>query len=251
MIADDANVSDAPGDAWNASIETQAGREGVIADDTGPDAADQPQTGVAVAAEAESDDEYERIPARKEKAQRTGSPPRPPQVTRPPRDEKVSHDAVPADGVEGETEAGHQAKGEDQHPTAEVTDDDWLRSRTNRLLDLVDPDDLAAVPAPRTPKEVRQDTASDRDDPHSSGEMTHDVTEDKTVVEEVATDNAVEAISKTSRLFVRNLPFSATEEEIRGAFEEHGTLQEVSGSLCEFSLSSLIQTFAGGKGDML
>ena len=37
----------------------------------------------------------------------------------------------------------------------------------------------------------------------------------------------VAAIAQTGRLFVRNLPYSATEEDLRAAFEVHGDLEEV------------------------
>lgn len=210
----------------------KAGREGVIADSTGLDVADHIQTGVAVVPGAESDDEYDENPSRREKSRRTGSPTRTPQVAQPPRDGPASRDVVMIDSSGGANEANDQAKGEDQPLPAEATDDDWLRSRTNRLLDLVDPEDLAAGPAPRTSGEPPTDVARDGDDPHSSGEMTHDVAADAPMADEVATDNTVDAIYKTSRLFVRNLPFGITEDDMRDAFGKYGALEEVSDVSC-------------------
>ncbi|KAJ6442958.1 multiple RNA-binding domain-containing protein 1 [Purpureocillium lavendulum] len=209
----------------------KSGREGVIADDTTLDAAGgYPQAGSTVVPDGESDDEYEQIPARKEKSRRTVSPTRAHRVAHPPppRDDKAP-DPVLADDAQEAAEPAEQVKGGGEAAATEATDDDWLRSRTNRLLDLVDPDDLAAQQAPGAEEEPpERDTDERRDRSHSSDEVTHDVAEDATAVEELATgDSAVEAISKTSRLFVRNLPFSATEDDIRDEFEKFGSLQEV------------------------
>jgi multiple RNA-binding domain-containing protein 1 len=44
---------------------------------------------------------------------------------------------------------------------------------------------------------------------------------------ELAKDDSLEAIRRTSRLFVRNLPYSATQEDLREAFERFGTIEEV------------------------
>lgn len=203
----------------------KTGREGVIADDTTLDAAGAyPEAGSTVVPEGESDDEYEQIPARKEKSRRTDSPTRAVHVAHPPppRDDKAP-DPGPADDTREAAEAAEQVKGGDEAPATEATDDDWLRSRTNRLLDLVDPDDLPAQQAPGPEERPPQQETE-----NSSEEVTHDEVEDATTGEEMTTgDAAVDAISKTSRLFVRNLPFSVTEEDIRDAFEEFGSLQEV------------------------
>ena len=123
-------------------------------------------------------------------------------------------------------------------PAAAATDDDWLRSRTNRLLDLVDPEDLEAGQAsqggqpssqaigPAEPAE--QDTRNDRDSLHSSGEVTHDRSEDAVATSQgPAHEDAASTIARTSRIFVRNLPYSATEDDLRETFEKFGALQEV------------------------
>ncbi|UNI23520.1 Multiple RNA-binding domain-containing protein 1 [Purpureocillium takamizusanense] len=204
----------------------KSGREGVIADDTTFDAAEgYPEAGSTVVPEGESDDEYEQIPTRKEKSRRIDSPTRAVHVAHspPPREDKAP-DPAQADDAQETTGAAEQVRGDGVVPATEATDDDWLRLRTNRLLDLVDPGDLPAqqVPGPDEKPPQQQDTEN------SSDEVTHDEVEGVTMGEEMATgDAAVEAISKTSRLFVRNLPFSVTEEDIRDAFERFGSLQEV------------------------
>ncbi|KAF4125145.1 multiple RNA-binding domain-containing protein 1 [Geosmithia morbida] len=125
-------------------------------------------------------------------------------------------------------------------PAPAATDDDWLRSRTNRLLDLMDPDDIVPQPA-----SGNADAQTSQPPPRSGGDG--ESSEDKVGRETVDTsgDNApgainqgaqlgeptghttVDAIRQTSRLFVRNLPFGATEDEIRESFGKFGTIEEV------------------------
>lgn len=210
----------------------KAGREGVITDEPHLDSAGSHfETGEAAVPEAESDDEYEKIPTRNEKSRRIGSPTNHDRMAHPgPQRDGKTHDAVPA------ADAVDPATDDNKAPAPDATDDDWLRSRTSRLLDLVDPDDITADATPR-PEDgsAKRDTENGRDSAHSSDEMTHDVAEDAAATNEVARDDAVDAISRTSRLFVRNLPYSATEEDLRDTFEKFGTLQEVRGDPPKFS----------------
>lgn len=110
-----------------------------------------------------------------------------------------------------------------------ATDDDWLRSRTNRLLDLVDPDDpnfasrsaravdespqIPVTTGPRTEEGPRiQDTTVDLPErPAEPGDG----------------DTAETLIQKTARLFVRNLPYTATDDSLRTRFEKFGAVEEV------------------------
>ncbi|OAQ66900.1 multiple RNA-binding domain-containing protein 1 [Pochonia chlamydosporia 170] len=211
----------------------RSGREGAIADDSNAPAGTDHMLGsgdVAVPDE-ESDDEYEQIPSRKEKSRRIEPhQAKSDQVAQQPplRDEKIHHDDTPQDTGEIKAEQiDSDMTGQNPEPTG-ATDDDWLRSRTNRLLDLVDPDDLDSGAAPSPVDDTtKQDTEDDRLSLHSSDGVTPDTTAPVATSSETATEGAVDAISRTSRLFVRNLPYSATEEDLREAFDEFGTLQEV------------------------
>ncbi|KAJ3475358.1 hypothetical protein NLG97_g9488 [Lecanicillium saksenae] len=111
-----------------------------------------------------------------------------------------------------------------------ATDDDWLRSRTNRLLDLVDPDDISHVaPMEKTDCDnsaAPQEVGNDKEAPHSEEDGTHDG-QDLLPPQGQDKDSAAEAISRTSRLFVRNLPYSATEDDLREEFEKFGGVDEV------------------------
>ncbi|KYK54672.1 putative MRD1 [Drechmeria coniospora] len=217
----------------------KARREGVV--DADESTIETPGTGAMIVPEGESDDEYDHIPASKKTSK--SARPLASQKRRdndeahqaPPRDMKA-HDASPADDAGRAPEPPEPPERPEQATdnkslAADATDDDWLRSRTSRLLDLVDPDDLMTDTAPRPQQgSVEQDTGNDRGTSHSSDELMRDVAHDAaaaSAVEEIATDDAVEAISKTSRLFVRNLAYSTTEGDIRDAFEKFGHLQEV------------------------
>ncbi|KAH6643196.1 hypothetical protein C7974DRAFT_119352 [Boeremia exigua] len=108
----------------------------------------------------------------------------------------------------------------DQPPT---TDDDWLRSRTNRLLDLVEDDDVPVAPASAPTKPA----AEKRDSPVAP---THQPDVPTQPVVEPATDSAPseeDKIRETGRLYLRNLHFDVTEEDIRNQFSQFGSLDEI------------------------
>lgn len=212
----------------------KAGREAPIADvpmvtDEGAASSGMPEV---VVPEEESDEEYEQIPTRKEKQRRIDPP------------EKKAHSTTeqtvrlngPIEILEPAAQAtadSTESKSIDQSRAApDATDDDWLRSRTNRLLDLVDPDDLptSAIPGSAgNPDETRAETdGNDGEIAHTSEQSPEDVAMEH-VSQEPKGDDAVEAIRRTSRLFVRNLPYGATEDDLREFFERFGTIQEVRG----------------------
>lgn len=169
-----------------------------------------------VPADAESDDEYETIPAKKPKhrdeaveeapaAQVLAPPP----VVDPPQtiDQDMPDAKAPAD----------------------ATDDDWLRSRTNRLLDLVDPDDQSALPPPLVQPSRAPAVTSDPS-PLEEAELEPNPSEasGEPAVEKTDEEIATEQVLRTGRLFVRNLPFKATEAELAKHFKKYGETEEVS-----------------------
>ncbi|CAK7227263.1 Multiple RNA-binding domain-containing protein 1 [Sporothrix bragantina] len=137
---------------------------------------------------------------------------------------------------------------------ASATDDDWLRSRTNRLLDLMDPSELpplqqvvtvpvavAPAAAPARPEATKEDEEMpDVDKENAKEEEEHDnyehpirppapvaVTPAAPAAPPAAPLSPEEQIRKTSRLFVRNLPYDANETQIQKYFAAFGTVQEV------------------------
>jgi multiple RNA-binding domain-containing protein 1 len=160
--------------------------------------------------EGESDGEYETVP----KKSRRKSPPKIP----------VAPDLAPVH-IEEPIVPEESAIG----PTAvNATDDDWLRSRTNRLLDLMEPEDLVGGrPADSTSQNIEQvaETNVSVDPPVNLDDMSPE--EPLEAVDEEIPDATVEAIKTNGRLFVRNLPYSASEDDLRKHFEPFGLLDEV------------------------
>lgn len=117
-------------------------------------------------------------------------------------------------------------------PPAGASDMDWMRSRTSRLLGLVDDDEdenistmrprslSPAVPAEETEHEPAIVKEEKETEPvpaiTAAGIQPEDVTAD------------VVAIQASGRLFLRNLAYTVTEEELRACFAPFGTLEEVS-----------------------
>lgn len=102
-----------------------------------------------------------------------------------------------------------------------VSDADWLRSRTNRVLDLVedDVDPKAAVPPVKPVAQTR-----------AAPEVTEERPEPAQAVETPAVDAALseeDKVRETGRLYLRNLHFEVAEHEIRDHFSKYGSLEEV------------------------
>jgi len=159
--------------------------------------------------EGESDGEYETVPQKSRKKS-------PPKVVAP----------TPASIAAEQPVAPEDPTIDPIAPNA--TDDDWLRSRTNRLLDLMRPEDIVAGrtagSSSRNVEPVAEASAS-VDQPVGS----NDEPAEGTFVEEGEEnpDPTIEAIKSNGRLFVRNLPYSASEDDLRRHFEPFGPLEEV------------------------
>ncbi|KAI9744478.1 MAG: Multiple RNA-binding domain-containing protein 1 [Claussenomyces sp. TS43310] len=171
--------------------------------------------------ENESDEEYEPIPTKSQKG-----PQAPVSV--------VSVAAAPSQQaiiVPDELEPAADAANSAEPVGIGATDDDWLRSRTSRLLDLVDPDD----PTPMQSSEQTAATliATSKDIvavvPDSEPQVEADPTKEISIEEDPADtmDATIEAIKTNGRLFARNLPYTATEQELRDHFAVYGALDEV------------------------
>lgn len=110
---------------------------------------------------------------------------------------------------------------EADEPAKPMTDADWLRSKTTRLLELADDvDDRLNIK--ETP--VSQDTQVmevEQVQQTATGEEEPQVSEK---------DAAIEKISNYGRLFLRNLAYTTTEEDLRPVFAAFGPLKDVSKS---------------------
>lgn len=171
--------------------------------------------------EAESDDEYQTV---QKKAKRT----------EPVRAAETSDITVPATQSSGdnvpEDQQVNEYDGEQQVETQPLSDADWLRSRTSRKLGLVDDDDddeeLTHRPKPSEKEDVsaseedQQEADVDIQAPAASLPAAGNKTENQ-----VSSD--IESIRHTGRLFLRNLSYDISEDDLRGHFDSFGILQEV------------------------
>jgi multiple RNA-binding domain-containing protein 1 len=170
-----------------------------------------------VVTEGESDDEYQVLAKTPKTTQRKPS---------------VEADSAPTKKAkqpkkEKENNAGNEEL--EQLPDAPipeqgpVSDADWLRSRTNRVLDLVEDDEEA--PRPDLELKIAEDDIVE----NARAAMEQPGTSDKEDEAEAgATPSEEDKIRQTGRLFLRNLHYDVTEDDLRVHFSTYGSLEEVS-----------------------
>lgn len=113
-----------------------------------------------------------------------------------------------------------EAEAADQTPGLSSTDNDWLRGRTSRVLDLVDPDDI------RVQQDDAPDKALSKESEPASGLS---LPRDQETSPAETTAPAPREVSN-ARLFLRNLAFSITQDDLEQRFKQYGKIQEVSNS---------------------
>jgi multiple RNA-binding domain-containing protein 1 len=181
----------------------------------GVDGDTSPEEGaeVNVNMEEESEGEYQTI-SKKSKTKREGK-------LSIPQSEPVAKLPPPVENVTGPGE-------EPDGPREGQTDADWLRSKTSRLLGLVDEEEEERhLPVS---KPIDEDTGSE-----TSEKFTTNATIEKTNPEDVEHNEESEtpvnadeeAIRKSCRLFLRNLPYTITEDDVNEHFAGIGNLEEV------------------------
>ncbi|KAF7515218.1 hypothetical protein G7054_g14686 [Neopestalotiopsis clavispora] len=190
-----------------------------------------------VVPEGESDDEYEEVPSRQAKS----SSQKASQVVVPleagdsgkQTQNNVANTVNNASKSESDGMDVDQPSVDQAPPTAVVADDDdWLRSRTNRLLDLVNDDEEMPVAPPVVSASSNTPVVPPASNEDTATQVVDSVMEEAVV--DPASDNeksgklsAVDTVHKTARIFVRNLPYSATEEELHEYFGKFGELEEI------------------------
>ncbi|KAL2137917.1 hypothetical protein VTI28DRAFT_7843 [Corynascus sepedonium] len=175
----------------------------------------------AVFEAGESDDEYEDIPSLNPNGPAQGASAR------------VETVATSVPDGESPTPATKDVPAREvPQVSADATDDDWLRSRTNRLLDLVDPDDpgFAARAASSVVATTTPQTSESKEPKHTGTTADVDGQDEQNQSASVATEDAEDVtkqVEKTRRLFLRNLSYTVTEDDIREHFSKFGALEEV------------------------
>lgn len=181
---------------------------------------------------AGSDEEYEPVPKKLKHEQGTEGKPQVLEPRKreagPPRSEYAAENA--SIGTEADTQ-------ELSDPLPAASDADWLRSRTSRLLGLVDDDDALDRAAPPKQEEVRQNVnQAVVEDTESSGsvdegiQMNHEANGPSETAMVSPSAEVEDRKLGNGRLFVRNLTYTTTEEELRQHFAAgaYGTVEEVS-----------------------
>ncbi|KAF3480690.1 multiple RNA-binding domain-containing protein 1 [Arthroderma uncinatum] len=134
----------------------------------------------------------------------------------PAMEPQVSNIEVTDNGTSGETL---------ENSTAPQNDDDWLRSKTSRLLGLLDEDDeMTTQTQSAKPLEATVDHAPVH--PVRTTNTQAAVEEETEHVPEPAPDANVESIRLTGRLFIRNLPYNASEDDLNATFSRFGKIEE-------------------------
>ncbi|KAJ9247378.1 hypothetical protein DTO207G8_8158 [Paecilomyces variotii] len=157
-----------------------------------------------------------------------------------PVQEHVQHAVVsePVSNRTADGEADEDMADDVPAETEPKSDADWLRSKTSRLLGLLDEEEQAehdtAVPSSRF--EPVEDDDDDDDGPQSGGVALDNTTPIPTADADADADVAakqeendanIELINNSARLFVRNLPYDATEADLDPIFSPFGKTEEI------------------------
>ena len=179
---------------------------------------------------AESDEEYEPVPKKMKNERGIEGKTQPLDSLKMEADRPLSEHAL------GNISKGIDANIQElSHALPAASDADWLRSRTSRLLGLVDDDETLDREASPKQDEAHQATqtvvesAKSPDNTDEGIQMTHEASE---VSETAMASPSAEVEGRelgNGRLFVRNLTYTITEEELRQHFAAgaYGTIEEV------------------------
>ncbi|KAF2820438.1 RNA-binding domain-containing protein [Ophiobolus disseminans] len=164
-------------------------------------------------------------------------------ITKKPKTAETANPATDNAPVEAEhaisgiqdkpTQTGSEIDGVEEEAPADsgpVSDVDWLRSRTNRVLDLVEDDDPPPPDIPSRKLEVKQAASpatAERPAPVEAIEQSAESEQLTAQGSEVPNSSEVEKIRDTGRLYLRNLHFEVKEDDIREHFSKYGSLEEV------------------------
>ena len=181
----------------------------------------------------QSDQEYEHVPKKRKRSQ--DSEPRPKGIPEhsvetaiAPVVEHGPPGIISAD-VEGDEAMSHVPESQ----AAPTSDADWLRTRTSRLLGLVD-DDHDTTPSTNAQMDI--DDKVEVEDEHvimqpskmsDAGSQTEkEPLNDTSVANDTAKIAEDESLS-SGRLFIRNLSYATSEDDLRAYFGSYGHVSEV------------------------
>jgi multiple RNA-binding domain-containing protein 1 len=144
--------------------------------------------------------------------------------------------------VEEDTPAQEDAEAAEDE-AGPVSDSDWLRSKTSRLLGLLDEDEQAefeqhkaAEPVESQSPEMEESRTAVFEDARPQPVTADAAVEDEDAAETTPErpDPNVDLIRDSARLFVRNLAYDTTDADLQPLFAPFGKLDEVSAHLLFF-----------------
>lgn len=119
-----------------------------------------------------------------------------------------------------------------------ASDMDWMRSRTSRLLGLVEDDEgegKAAAEDSGVKSPLSEGSVVPEEKTTMPPHVNHEAPPEAVAEPEAQVEVLVDEIRKSGRLYLRNLAYTVTEEELREQFMPWTSLQEV---CCHFFLES-------------
>lgn len=186
------------------------------------------------------EEEIQELPSHRKRAKTE----EPPTVVEPEQPEPMVIDKTEEEEVQETPEQDNSAEPEVE--AAPVSDADWLRSKTSRLLGLLDEEEQdefdqhkAAVPTTTTttvPTKAASPASSDDESPQRDEEsrtaaiekIAPNTTDVDSITEATPEDPNIELIRNSARLFLRNLAYDTTESDLQPIFERFGKIEEVS-----------------------
>lgn len=185
------------------------------------------------------EEEIQELPSHRKKAKTEN----PPTVAEPEQPEPMVIEKSEEEEVEETPEQDNSAEPEVE--AAPVSDADWLRSKTSRLLGLLDEEEQdefdqhkAAAPTTTTttvPTKAASPASSDDESPQRDEEsrtaaiekIAPNTTDVDSITEATPEDPNIDLIRNSARLFLRNLAYDTTESDLQPIFERFGKIEEI------------------------
>ena len=185
---------------------------------------------VDVAAQA-SDDEYETVPKKARKTEKT-------KETSKAKEIPAAIDPPQPTILEQDQKDGNNEDASDEPSVNQlaVSDSDWARSRTSRLLGLLDDEEEDAQQQSHRDDSAASDVDSEPEKGATKLNDQDEVASALPTLPLVVGDNdpkdqpksrETDAVRSSMRLFLRNLPYGTTEEDLEAEFEPYGNLEKV------------------------
>ncbi|KAJ6190825.1 hypothetical protein N7519_000846 [Penicillium mononematosum] len=186
---------------------------------------------------AQEEEEIQDLPSHPKKAKTE----KPPTAAKPEQPEPMVIDKGEEEEVQETPEQDNSAEPEvvDTRP---ISDEDWLRSKTSRLLGLLDEEEqeefdqqkaTAAVTAPTkavSPPSASGDESPQRDEESRTAaieKIAPNTTDVDSITEATPEDPNIDLIRNSARLFLRNLAYDTTESDLQPIFERFGKIEEI------------------------